>query len=535
MPATVEDRALPAREECVLPLVLERRAAREPDRVFAACEDGTTWTYAETQRQVSRTARALRAAGVRAGDVVLSWQPNGLDALRTWLAINRLGAVYAPLNVAYRGLVLAHVIENAGARLMIAHADLVPLLDAIETAQLERVLTVDQLDAAGEQAAADGSEELDACPGEPWDTYGILYTSGTTGPSKGVLCSYAHLWSTSTAAVAGTLDHTDRYMVNLPLFHGGGTIGVAVALILGGSISLVEGFRTATFWDVVRRTETTAMTLLGVMASFLNAQPPSAEDRRHPLRRVFMIPLSEDPHAFTERFGVAVHTLYNMTETSVPLIAAAPSPPLGSCGRPRPGVDIRLVDDRDREVAPGEVGELIVRTDRPWAMTHGYNGMDEATAAAWRNGWFHTGDAFRQDADGDYYFVDRIKDAMRRRGENISSFEVEAAVLAHPGVREAAAVAVASEHGEDEVLIVVSPAPHATVDPAALLDHCIEALPHFMVPRYVRVVEELPKTPTNKVRKHVLREEGLAPGTWDRAAHGIEVRGIRLASRRRGS
>jgi crotonobetaine/carnitine-CoA ligase len=203
---------------------------------------------------------------------------------------------------------------------------------------------------------------------------------------------------------------------------------------------------------------------------------------------------------------------------------------VGSCGRPRPGVEARVVDANDCEVAPGEVGELIVRTDRPWAMNHGYYKNPAATAEAWRNGWFHTGDGFRRDEAGNFFFVDRMKDAIRRRGENISSFEVEAEVCAHPAVREAAAVAVKSEVSEDEVLIAVSLAEGAALDPAELIAFLRPRMAHFMVPRFVRIIDDLPKTPTQKVQKHLIRTEGVTDATWDREKAGIVIKRERLTS-----
>jgi crotonobetaine/carnitine-CoA ligase len=243
-----------------------------------------------------------------------------------------------------------------------------------------------------------------------------------------------------------------------------------------------------------------------------------------------MVPLCEDAAAFSRRFGCDIYTVFNMTEVSTPILSGKNPSPLGTCGTPRPGVEVRIVDENDCEVAPGTVGELIVRTDAPWTMNHGYFRNPEATARAWRNGWFHTGDAFRADADGHYFFVDRIKDAIRRRGENISSFEVETEVCAHPAVKEAAAVAVPSEHAEDEVLVAVSLVEGASLDPAELIRFLLPRMAHFMVPRYVRVVPELPKTPTQKVQKHLVRSEGVTADTWDRVAAGIEVKRERIGT-----
>jgi crotonobetaine/carnitine-CoA ligase len=213
-----------------------------------------------------------------------------------------------------------------------------------------------------------------------------------------------------------------------------------------------------------------------------------------------------------------------MTEVSCPIIAEINPTALHSAGKPRPGVDCRVVDENDCEAPVGEVGELIVRADCPWTMNHGYYKNEEATAKAWRNGWFHTGDGFRTDAEGNFYFVDRMKDAIRRRGENISSFEVETEVLAHPDVNECAAVAVKSDVSEDEVMVVVAPVPGRTVDPKELIEFLIPRMAHFMVPRYIRLVDELPKTPTQKVQKVKMRDEGVTEDTWDREVHGVRIK-----------
>ncbi len=241
-----------------------------------------------------------------------------------------------------------------------------------------------------------------------------------------------------------------------------------------------------------------------------------------------MVPLAGDVKAFSQRFGVDVYTIFNMTEVSSPIVSG-PNPAVrGTCGKVRPGVEVRLVDAHDCEVGLGEVGEMLVRTDRPWAMNSGYYKNPRATAQAWRNGWFHTGDAFRQDADGYFYFVDRMKDAIRRRGENISSFEVEADVVQHPAVREVAAIGVPSDLGEEDVMVVVAPVDGAQIDPAELIEFLRPRMAHFMVPRYLRVVNELPKTPTAKVQKHRLREQGITADTWDREQAGIRVRSDRF-------
>jgi crotonobetaine/carnitine-CoA ligase len=296
----------------------------------------------------------------------------------------------------------------------------------------------------------------------------------------------------------------------------------------GGSIALVDSFSASEFWSVVRCTGSTCCTLLGSMAALLFKAAPRADDRGHGLRAVVKVPLTEDSAAFSARFGCDVYTTFNMTETSCPIISERNPPVPGSCGRVRPGIEARVVDAHDREVAHGEVGELILRADAPWSMMHGYHRAPQATADAWRNGWFHTGDAFRRDADGHYFFVDRLKDTIRRRGENISSFEVEAELCAHPAIKEAAAYAVPSELGEDEVMAALALQPGATFEPAEMIAFLAERMAHFMVPRYLRVVPELPKTPTQKVQKHLLRSDGVTADAFDRVRAGLVLKRERM-------
>ena len=527
----------PPDESCVLGPALRRQARERGSKVFVRFAEGGEWTYAQTLALAERCAAGLARLGVQRGDRVFVWLPNGPDLLRVWFGINFIGAAIVPINTAYKGALLAHVAENSGATLAVVHARLAARFAAGNTGALKRVVVL--RGAAGVPPgieALDGSV-LDADPGQglpevrmrPWDLQALVYTSGTTGPSKGVLTPYLHL---AQMAVAGREMFTaeDRRLVNLPLFHSGGLLGVYGMLLAGGSIVLAESFDTATFWQTVRETGVTTCTLLGAMVAFLMKAQPGPADRDHNLRIVSLVPLPADAPQFAGRFGVTVYTNYNSTETSNALVSGPNPARAGLCGRPRPGVEARLVDENDIEVPSGAVGELLLRTALPWAMTPGYSGDAEATARLWRNGWLHTGDLFRQDAEGNYFFVDRGKDAIRRRGENISSYEVEVELLAHPGVREAAVVAVASEMGEDDVLAIVAPRPGVRLNCAELLEFLRPRMAHFMLPRYIRVVEELPRTPTHKVQKFVLREQGCAAGTWDREAAGVVVRREKLGS-----
>lgn len=531
------DPRIPARDRVVFRYAIERLYREKPDAVFAIFEDESVWTWADLRAEVIHAARGLAALGVRQGDHVVSWQPNGPDAIRTWLGINWLGAVYVPFNTAWRGGVLEHAVWLSDARLMVAHADLLPALDGLKTHALETVvalhgaakadigLTVVGRDAflPGERPAPDAEGPAVDRPVEPWDTQSIVFTSGTTGPSKGVLSSYAHLGAL-VDAYKGFYGPEDRAMLVLPLFHVAGMSPITRALVLGASVAVLRQFRTEDFWPTVRRLGITTCTMVGSIATFLGKLPVTDDERQTPLRTVLLVPLTDETRAVPERIGAQYFSTFNMSEISGQLITARNPAKNGACGRPRAGAQCRVVDASDREVAPGEVGELIVRADAPWQLNHGYHKNPEATARAWRNGWFHTGDAFRVDADGDFYFVDRMKDAIRRRGENISSFEVEAEVNLHPDVQESAAIAVPSELGEDEVMVAVQPVPGRTVDPAGLIDYLVPRMAHFMVPRFVRIMDALPKTDTHKVQKQKLRSEGVTADTFDREAAGIRIR-----------
>lgn len=527
------DPRVPNRDECVLRYLLDKWADERTDKAHVVFADGEEWTFGELQEKVRAKAAGLRELGVRQGEHVAVWLPNGRDALIAFYAINYIGAVFVPFNTAYRGNLLQHVIANSGARFLLVHPDLLPRLAEIDLAKVERlvVTTDNQPSSAPRPITAFGSLSGDPQaplplerPIEPWDIQSIIYTSGTTGPSKGVLSSYLHMFSNAGPESWPMVGEDDRYMCVAPIFHIGGMGPPFVMLARGGSVAMIDNFSTDEFWAVAKSTKSTVVFLLGVMATFLLKAEPGPADRDHTVKKAFMVPLTGDAPAFTERFGIDIYTIFNMTEISSPVVSEANPTKIGTCGKPRSGVEVRLVDKNDCEVPVGEIGEMLVRTDRPWAMNSGYNANPEATAEAWRNGWFHTGDAFRRDEDGYFYFVDRVKDAIRRRGENISSFEVETDVCRHPAVREAAAIAVPSEYSEDEVMVVVAPVPGQAIDPRELAEFLIDTMPYFMVPRYIRLLDELPKTPSAKVMKTELRTEGITEDTWDREAAGLRVR-----------
>jgi len=505
-------------QEHVLPSLIADRAAAAPDRLFLQDTDGRELTYGQMQDRIMRWAAALAAAGVGPGDTVVTMLPNRLESFEIWLGLSWLRAIEVPLNTAYRGPMLEHTVNNAGARLAIVAPAYAAQFAEVRGAltMLERIAEPDGfIDGVAPATGLDPPRYCDiAC---------MIYTSGTTGPSKGVLMPWAELFQFVTTMPADALGPDEANYLCLPVFHVSGKSGIYIAAHFDGRLVVRDMFSLTEFWSDIRRFDIKLVGLVGVMASFLMTLPEQPDDADNPLRSVMMGPLVADVDEFKRRFDVRVGTGYGMTEIAAPLASDGWNlANTTSCGRLRsgyPGYELRVVDEFDEPLGPDEVGELIVRTAEPWTLNAGYFNMPAETATAWRNGWFHTGDGFKYDEDGNFYFVDRIKDAIRRRGENISSFEVESYVSRHPAVQEVAAIGVPSEHGEDEVKVVVVLAADArdAFDPAELIEFLAPTMPKFMIPRYVQVVDALPKTPTLRVRKVELRSGGETP-TWDRDA-----------------
>lgn len=520
-------------QNLILPRVIARRAQEMPARVYLEDVAGPALTYAGTHEMALRWACAFQRLGVRRDQTVLSMLPTGFDAVGVWLGLGWLRAIEVPVNTAYQGRMLRYVIENSRAEVLVIAERYLPRLAEVADGLSLQTLVVPDADrtpaavpfrALGRDGFFAGADRADA-PGEAtlegpdyWDIATILYTSGTTGPSKGVLVPWAQIYATTTGSmVVADLGPEDAYYCPFPLFHISGKGPLSVMALVGGRVVLRERFDTASFWSDIARHRCTTTLLLGAMANFIYRQEPRADDADTPLRNIVMVPLIPEVEDFKKRFGVRVCTVFNMTEISCPITSDGWNlANEKSCGRVRPGYEARIVDEHDRTVGPGELGELVVRAAEPWQLMVGYWGMPEKTVEAWRNQWLHTGDGFTRDADGNFYFVDRRKDAIRRRGENISSMEVESEVNLHPDVLETAAIAVPSEWGEDEVKVVVVLKPGRRLAPAALLAFLEPRMPKFMLPRYVEFVEALPKTPTEKVRKAELRERGINELTWDR-------------------
>ena len=531
------DLQFPTREECVLPELIAKRAAETPDRPLLLFED-EVWTCAQAAREAWRTANGLQTeCGIEVGDYVSVWVPTSPDVLRAWFGTNAAGAVYAPLSLSARGSYLEHTMKIAESKVLIAHRGLVDRLAGLDLPALETVVLVGG-DAEVElpwrtislEQLLDGASEerpVPSRPVEPWDDLSLIYTSGTTGPSKGVRAAHAAFWNYARCFITDFVDETDRYLQPLPMYYTAGT-GITYSMLLaGGSVAYPGGFSTKSFWDDVRRYEATITIAIHGMVSVMLDRPASPDDVDNPLRTVYMGPLLR-ANEFAERFGVSLYTAYGMSEVPVPIVSGLNPEDERSCGRAADPVnyELRLVDEHDVPVAVGTPGELVARHSLPWMINSGYKNMPDATAHAWRNGWFHTGDQFVQDEAGNFFFLDRIKDVIRRRGENISSFEVEAEVLSHPLVKDVAAVAVQNpsvdeDVSDEEVKIVVVLDEGATLDPAELVDYLSKRMPRHWVPRFVEYVSELPRTDSHKLKKADLREAGVTPETWDREQAGI--------------
>jgi carnitine-CoA ligase len=498
---------LPTREQ-TLPVLLERAVAAFGDRPLLRFGDAE-WIYAELRDDVARLAGALAAEGLGPGDRVLVVSENRPDVLRLWLACAWLGAVLVPVNPALRGEGLRHVIATARARAVALEAD---VRDRVAEAGAEPTWVLDE---GGLPESSTAVAPHQVAPGDPC---AILYTSGTTGPSKGVVCPHGqwYWWGVNTASVLGIGRESVLY-TSLPLFHTNALNAFCQALVTGATYVLGPRFSASRFWERAAGAGATVTYLLGAMVSILLRTPEGEHDRAHRLEVALAPATPAEAHRpFLERFGVRLLDAWGSTETNIVIANTLDDLRPGTLGHVLDGFEARVADEHDCPVPDGAAGELLVRHREPWAFASGYDGLPEATAEAWRNLWFHTGDRVVRDPDGTLRFVDRLKDVIRRRGENVSSFEVEQVLLAHADVLSAAVVPVPSELGEDEILACVVPRPGATLEPAELLRFCEPRLAAFALPRYVEILSELPLTANAKVEKHRLRERGVSRSAWDR-------------------
>ena len=525
-------RGLPLREQ-TFPRLLERQARRYADKTLLRMGP-IERSFAETRDATARAAGLLQEAGIEQGDRIALMCENRIELLDLILGATWMGAVAVPLNTALRGEQLAHQLRNSGAHVLAMDSALVEVLAHVEGAEaLDEVWALDgvpdDLPAGLTATVRDlppAAQPVAAAGVGPGDTAAILYTSGTTGPSKGVCCPHAQFywWGVLVGEMLEIGEDDVLYTV-LPLFHTNALNAFVQALVAGATYELGPRFSASRFWEGVAASGATVTYLLGAMVNILTSRPEGPGDAAHTVRTA-LAPATPAARvdAFRARFGVQLVEGYGSTETNCPIGESWRGQRPGWMGRVRDGFQARVVDALDEEVAPGEPGELVLRSDHPFAFATGYFGMPEKTVESWRNLWFHTGDRVVRDADGWFAFMDRLKDAIRRRGENISSFEVEHALLEHAAVASIAVFPVASELSEDEVAAAIVLREGHVADPVALIRHCEPRLAYFAIPRYLRFVEELPLTENGKVRKAVLRDAGVTEDMWDREAAGVTLR-----------
>lgn len=514
---------------------LDRAVAAHPDRVLLDFS-GELTTYGEVDRLSTRMANALTTLGVTSGQTVVTMLDNNIDAVITWLAINKLCAVSVPINTALRGEFLRHQIADASTALLICESDYVQRI--AQSAQignglpdvkriLQRGTNNETIACAIPVTPLDAHRGADETPcpikPKPSDLACLIYTSGTTGPSKGCMLSYNFMCNLARLQLrAGPATEKDVTITPLPLFHLNAlAVGIISNILVGARVAIVPRFSVSNFWPEVERSGATIASILGSMGGLLSQAADSEVMQRchgqiHTVRGNPFTEAVKD--IWRERFGARQvgGNGYGLTEACV--ITSLPGGEYaapGSSGKRIPDFDVRIVDDNDHELPPNVSGEIVVRPLRPNIMFEGYWRRPEDTLKVMRNMWLHTGDIGKFDDDGFFYFVDRKKDYLRRRGENISSFEMEAAFAAHPDIAEIAVHAVPSDKGEDDVKITAILKPGANLTAEALFQWSTNAVPYYALPRYIEFRETLPKNPQGRVLKYELRDEGKTSTTWD--------------------
>jgi crotonobetaine/carnitine-CoA ligase len=515
-----------------LPAMLERQARQHGDRpLFVAGE--ANWSFAGARAIAARYAGTLAAVGIGPGDRVALICGNRPELMQLFLGCGWLGAIAVPINTASRGPQLQHILSNSGAKLLAIEDSLFEALDFVDL----RKLALERIWLIGGKApsARDGipvtnlpspATALPAASVDPAQNVAILYTSGTTGPSKGVCCPQAQYFWWGLSSVRNLeIRESDVLCTTLPLYHSN-ALGTFYAALLSGATLVAEPrFSASQFWQVLIDRGATVTYLLGAMVPILLAREPSPQERSHTVRCALAPGVPANLHAaFEQRSGIHLIDGYGSTETNFIIGTTTVDRRGGTMGLVRDGYHARIIDHSGGDAPPGQPGELIVNSDEPLAFATGYFAMPDKTAESFRDGWFHTGDRAVRDRDGYFRFVDRLKDAIRRRGENISSFEVEQVLLSHPDVGQAAVFPVPSELAEDEVMAAIVRRPDSKLTESALCEFCRPRLARFAVPRFIAFVDTLPTTENGKVQKYKLRERGVVPGTWDREAAGVEAK-----------
>lgn len=520
--------ALLGRERATIPEVLAARCAQTPDSTFLLWRD-ESWSYGEALTEIRRFAGWLRLqADGGAVPRVAGFLANRPEALWAWLGTAWAGGTYVALNRQHKGDVLADMIRRSGAKVLVTEGEAVAEIARLDGLGLEAVLTCGGVDgvigslAVQSYPRGDASAGHEAEPVRPSDVAGLLFTSGTTGPAKAARIPH-NMYARGAARMVDGFGYRadDVFHHWLPLYHLGGQLHMTMtAIVAGAAIALYPTFSLSNFWDQVAARRATVFCGFSAIVHMLWSRPERADDADNSLRVGLIGGIPPELHKpFESRFGLRIGEQYGGTEGDpVTLPGFDRDLPPGCAGVPGPDFQIAVLDALDRRVAPGTPGEIAIRPLAPDVMFAGYEGDDGATAAAWRNLWYHSGDLGVIDEAGFLHFKGRLKHAIRRRGENISSYEVERTVARCPGVKEVAVVGVPSDLGEEEVKAVVVAEPGAALVPGDIRDHCAARMAAFMVPRYVELRAALPYTPLGKVRRELLTDTG--PGVWDAEAGG---------------
>ncbi len=520
---------------------LARAVAAHPHKVLFDF-GGAKTSYAEFDALSNCMAHALAALGVRAGATVVSLLDNHLDAVLLWFALNKIGAVSVPLNTALKGEFLRHQVADSEAEIVVAEAAYIARLAALapRLGRVRQVLVRGRLDDGHTDLPADlRFDPLDAHRGDdatplqalpdPAALNALIYTSGTTGPSKGCMISGNQMCHVARLLLrAAPFGPDDVLWTPLPLYHMNAiATGVVSTLLVGATISIAPRFSVSGFWPAVEASGATVVSILGALGTLL-AQAPDNDAMKRCFGQVHTVkgnPFApEIKQTWRRRFGARRigSNAYGLTEALITSVPADVAVPEGSSGRCAPEFDVRIFDADDNELPPGTAGEVVCRPLHPDIMFKGYWRRPEDTQKVMNNLWFHTGDIGRFDAEGFFYFVDRKKDYLRRRGENISSFEMESAILLHPEIEQVAVHAVFSTVGEDDLKVTARRVDGATVTEETLCRWLAERVPYYAVPRYIEFREELPSNPQGRVLKYQLRDEGVTPATWDIEKSGFK-------------
>lgn len=509
--------------DAVLSDLPRRLAESDPTQEVLRDVSGRAWTALELWQRVSDLANGLAQLNLEAGSRIAAMLENGPEIIELYFAVPLAGHIFVPLNTAWRGVSLTHILSDSEPAVVVTTAGRSAVIEkALATAGIDASLTI-VADASVKAHTTSDYEALftagspPATSTSPQDLAMLLYTSGTTGPSKANMLTHRScLWM--GAAVSETVGYRAGQTVHscLPLFHANALLcGLTGALMRGATFAVSPRFTASGFWHEVKEVRADHTAMVGSMIPLLLAQEPSTQDRDHNLKVAYCAPMPERVGEFETRFGLKCASTYGLTDANVVTVRPPDDSGVPSCGVAADDWELRLVDAEGNTVDQGSVGELWARPKIAGISSQGYWRNPYATVQLWRGLWANTGDLLRQDEAGRYHFVDRKKDAIRKGGENVSSAEVEEAILAFPGVREAAVFAVPSALSEDDVMVALVPQQEASLNFESLFEHAMRELPFYAVPRYIRLVTELPRTENHRVRKSELRSIGITPETWD--------------------